>query len=205
MSGRLAASVALLGVLGCSQTQDPVSQDRPLPRATPATSQSPPPAPVQPAPAEPAPVKAAPVGLLDDITSETRLDLETLAARYPRYRVSAEPRNLWLHQGSTLVAGFTLDDEGHPRGYNLYAKGPEIAGTELQIGASFDEVVRAMPPERCYAEYGAEPWVMCERDQMVFTWVVGNDLEDAAHLSVDDARALVGRRGLESVQMFITP
>ena len=146
--------------------------------------------------------------LFDDVTTASVLDAESFAKCYPKLQVEEERikgklRGLSLDQGKEHVLDVALDDQRHPYFGNIRGKAVEIAGTTLRIGASFDEVVKAMHVKGCHAEYGAEPWVICNGGPFAFTWVVDKDLKDAPELSVAQARSIVGRRRLESVQFSI--
>lgn len=200
---------------GSAPEASPSAEPAPAPKAEPKTKVEPakaePPAaaPVEPptpeAPDEPPPA----IALFDDVTTASVLDAESFAERYPKLRVEEERnkdgelRGLSLDEGTKHILDVSLDADGHPRFGNIRGKAIEIAGTTLRIGATFDEVAEAMPLTTCRAEYGAEPWVICEQGPFSLSWVVGNDLEDASELSVEQARAIVGRHRLESVQFSL--
>jgi len=136
------------------------------------------------------------------------LDVAALTTRYPKLNVEEERirgrlMSLSVSRGKKLVVDVTLDEHGHPYFGNIRAKDVELAGTELRIGATFDEVAKALPRARCRAEYGASPWLMCKEGPFDFTWVVGTDLENAPDMSLEQARSIVGRRRLESVQFSV--
>lgn len=159
--------------------------------------------------------KQAAISLFDQITSETEMNSSSLAKLYPKYKIhedeTSTPKGWSIHpdpkwDGSRIGTAFLgVDDNNKITSYTLYSKGHKIAGTEVQVGASFDQVEKELTLTECDFEFGESNWVMCTAEHQGVTikldWTLGQveNAEKIGEIEIKDARRMVGKLGVGQI------